>query len=74
MELRDKIGVSGALEAASAQHTLSPGDQTTNDAVLALMALGFKQNEAHDAVRAAQVMLGAQASVEQLVRACLKKN
>jgi len=42
--------------------------------VLALMALGFKQNEAHDAVRAAQVMLGAQASVEQLVRACLKKN
>jgi len=74
VELRDKIGVSGALEAASAQHTLSPGDQTTNDAVLALMALGFKQNEAHDAVRAAQVMLGAQASVEQLVRACLKKN
>ena len=74
VELRDKIGVSGALEAASAQHTLSPGDQTTNDAVLALMALGFKQNEAHDAVRAAQVMLGSQASVEQLVRACLKKN
>jgi Holliday junction DNA helicase RuvA len=74
VELRYKIGVSGALEAASAQHTLSPGDQTTNDAVLALMALGFKQNEAHDAVRAAQVMLGAQASVEQLVRACLKKN
>lgn len=73
VELRDKIGVAGALEAASAKHALSPDDQKTNDATLALMALGFKQVEAHDAVRAAQTMLGASASVEQLVRACLKK-
>jgi Holliday junction DNA helicase RuvA len=73
VELRDKIGATGALEAASAKNTLSPDDQKTNDATLALMALGFKQNEAHDAVRAAQAMLGAAASVEQLVRACLKK-
>jgi hypothetical protein len=29
--------------------------------------------DAHDSVRAAQTMLGATASVEQLVRACLKK-
>jgi Holliday junction DNA helicase RuvA len=65
VELRDKIGAAGALEAASARQT--------NDATLALMALGFKQNEAHDAVRAAQVMLGSAATVEQLVRACLKK-
>jgi Holliday junction DNA helicase RuvA len=74
VELRDKIGAAGALEAASAKHGLSPDDQKTNDATLALMALGFKQNEAHDAVRAAQVMLGAAATVEQLVRACLKKS
>ena len=73
VELRDKIGVAGALEAASARHALSPDDQKTNDATLALMALGFKQVEAHDAVRAAQTMLGAAATVEQLVRACLKK-
>jgi Holliday junction DNA helicase RuvA len=73
VELRDKIGAAGALEAASARHSLSPDDQKTNDATLALIALGFKQNEAHDAVRAAQVMLGASATVEQLVRACLKK-
>jgi len=73
VELRDKIAAVGALEAASAKHTLSADDQKTNDATLALMALGFKQAEAHDAVRAAQAMLGAQASVEQLVRACLKK-
>jgi len=73
VELRDKIGAAGALEAASAKHALSPDDQKTNDATLALMALGFKQIDAHDAVRAAQTMLGAQATVEQLVRACLKK-
>jgi Holliday junction DNA helicase RuvA len=73
VELRDKIGAAGALEAASAKHALSPDDQKTNDATLALMALGFKQVDAHDAVRAAQTMLGTSASVEQLVRACLKK-
>ena len=73
VELRDKIGAAGALEAASAKQSLSPDDQKTSDATLALMALGFKQNDAHDAVRAAQSMLGPTASVEQLVRACLKK-
>jgi Holliday junction DNA helicase RuvA len=73
VELRDKIGAAGALEAASAKHGLSPDDQKINDAVLALMALGFKQIEAHDTVRAAQTMLGGTATVEQLVRACLKK-
>jgi Holliday junction DNA helicase RuvA len=73
VELRDKIGAAAAMEAAAAKHTLSPDDQRTNDATLALMALGFKQNEAFDSVRAAQALLGAQATVEQLVRACLKK-
>jgi holliday junction DNA helicase RuvA len=73
VELRDKVGPAGAWEAASAQRALSPADQKVNDAVLALMALGFKQVEAHDAVRAAQAALGAQAGLEDLVRACLKK-
>jgi len=73
VELRDKIGAVGVLEAASAKHSLSSDDQKTNDATLALMALGFKQVDAHEAVRAAQVMLGPTATVEQLVRACLKK-
>lgn len=74
VELRDKVGQAGAWEAASAQRALSPDDQKINDAVLALMALGFKQIEAHDAVRTAQTILGPNASVEDLVRACLKKN
>jgi Holliday junction resolvasome RuvABC DNA-binding subunit len=37
------------------------------------MALGFKQLEAHDAVRKVQASLGPPATVEDLVRACLKK-
>lgn len=73
VELRDKIGAAGAWEAASAQRALSPDDQKVNDAVLALMALGFKQIEAHDTVRSAQAVLGPKATVEDLVRACLKK-
>ena len=73
VELRDKVGAVGAWEASSAQRTLSPDDQKINDAVLALMALGFKQIEAHDAVRSAQAILGTKVTVEDLVRACLKK-
>jgi Holliday junction DNA helicase RuvA len=73
VELKDKIGAAGAWEAASAQRALSPEDQKLNDAVLALMALGFKQLEAHDTVRKAQASLGPQATTEDLVRACLKK-
>jgi len=73
VELRDKIGAAGAWEASSAARSLSASDQKINDAVLALMALGFKQVEAHDTVRAAQAVLGPQASTEDLVRASLKK-
>lgn len=73
VELRDKIGAAGAWEASSARRALSDTDQKLNDAVLALMALGFKQVEAHDAARGAQAVLGAEAAVEDLVRASLKK-
>jgi Holliday junction DNA helicase RuvA len=73
VELKDKIGAAGAWEASSAQRSLSPEDQRVNDAVLALVALGFKQIEAHDSVRKAQNSLGPQATAEELVRACLKK-
>jgi Holliday junction DNA helicase RuvA len=73
VELKDKIGAAGAWESASAQRSLSSADQKTNDAALALVALGFKQTEAHETVRAAQAVLGEQATVEDLVRACLRK-
>jgi Holliday junction DNA helicase RuvA len=73
VELKDKIGAAGAWEASSAQRALAPEDQKLNDAVLALIALGFKQIEAHDAVRKAQAALGPQGTIEELVRACLRK-
>jgi len=73
VELKDKIGAAGAWEASSAQRALSPEDQKVNDAVLALIALGFKQTEAHDTVRAALNALGPKATLEDLVRASLKK-
>jgi Holliday junction DNA helicase RuvA len=73
VELRDKIGPAGAWEASSAKHALSPSDKMHNDAVMALVALGFKQLEAHEAIRATQALLGTQATVEDLVRAALKK-
>ena len=73
IELKDRLGKGGALEASSAHRVLSESDQKVNDAVLALIALGFKPAEAHDAVRAAHAVLGPQAGVQDLVRASLKK-
>lgn len=72
VELRDKVGVSAAWEAASAEHAPSPEAQAVNDAVLALIALGYRQAEAHKAAKAA---LDAEpsASVETLVREALKR-
>jgi len=73
MELKDKIGPAGAWEARSAAHGLSGEERKVNDAVLALVALGFKQAEAYENVRAALAVLGPGATVEQLVRSSLKK-
>jgi holliday junction DNA helicase RuvA len=73
VELRDKVGAAGAWEAASAQRALSSEEQRINDAVLALMALGVKQTDAHDGVRAALQQLGPDATIEDLVRAGLKR-
>lgn len=73
VELRDKLGKSAALEPGGAPVAASAEDRKFGDALSALMALGYKQPDAHEAVRGAQVLLGAQASVEQLIRAALKK-
>ncbi|MBM3831118.1 MAG: Holliday junction branch migration protein RuvA [Verrucomicrobia bacterium] len=73
VELKDKIGAAGAWEASSAERALSAGDQRIHDAALALVALGHKQVEAHEIIRAAQAILGEKATVEELVRAGLKK-
>jgi Holliday junction DNA helicase RuvA len=73
IELKDKIGPGGVLEAQSARRALSSDEQKVNDAVLALIALGFKPAEAHESIRATQALLGPEAGLEELVRASLKK-
>jgi len=75
LELKDKLGVAAAWEAASAEHAPSADDLRINDAVLALISLGYKQVEAHKAVKRAVMDSGASAttaSVEDLVRQALK--
>jgi len=76
LELKDKVGVAAAWEAASALHAPSPEDVRINDAVLALISLGYKQIDAHKAVKqaitAAGGPAGATLSVEDLVRQALK--
>jgi holliday junction DNA helicase RuvA len=73
LELKDKVGGADAWIASSSRRGLSDSDQKINDATLALMALGFKQQEAYETIRAAQAVLGPQAGIEELVRAGLKK-
>ena len=72
LELKDKLGVAAAWEAASAAHAPTPEQGQANEAVLALIALGYKQVDAHKAVRDLQTQGGAK-SAEELVKLALKK-
>src|SRR5882672_5304535 len=54
LELKDKLGVAAAWEVASGAQAPTPEQEQTNEAVLALIALGYKQVEAHKAVREIQ--------------------
>src|ERR1700716_1991557 len=47
LELKDKLGVAAAWEAASSTHAPTPEQTQANEAVLALIALGYRQVEAH---------------------------
>ena len=71
VELKDKVGVAAAWEAASASHAPSAEETQINDAVLALIALGYKQVDAHKAVKQIWDKGGA-ANSEDLVRGALK--
>jgi holliday junction DNA helicase RuvA len=66
------LGVAAAWEAASAAHAPTPEQEQANEAVLALIALGYKQIEAHKAVRDLQEK-GEAKSTEELVKLVLKK-
>jgi len=71
VELKDKVGVAAAWEAASASHAPSAEETQINDAVLALIALGYKQVDAHKAVKQVWEKSGPTNS-EDLVRGALK--
>ena len=74
VELKDKVGVAAAWEAASAAHAPTPQDQQMTDAILALIALGYKQVDAHKAVKAvAESRAGQPLSSDDLVRESLKR-
>jgi Holliday junction DNA helicase RuvA len=72
LELKDKLGVAAAWEAASAMHAPTPEQEQANEAVLALIALGYKQIDAHKTVRELQEKGEAKAA-EELVKLALKR-
>jgi Holliday junction DNA helicase RuvA len=72
LELKDKLGVAAAWEAASAMHAPTPEQEQANEAVLALIALGYKQVDAHKTVRDLQEK-GEAKPAEELVKLALKR-
>src|SRR6195256_2909857 len=73
LELKDKVGVAAAWEAASAAHAPTPEQEQANEAVLALIALGYKQIEAHKIIRELQEKERDIKNAEELVKMALKK-
>lgn len=71
LELKDKLGVAAAWEAASADKAPSASARAANDALLALIALGYKQVDAAKGVREA-ALAHKDAGTEELVRLALK--
>jgi holliday junction DNA helicase RuvA len=71
LELKDKLGVAAAWEAASADKAPSAEARASNDAVLALIALGYKQVDAAKSVREV-ALKNKEAGTEELVRLALK--
>jgi len=72
LELKDKLGVAAAWEAASTAHAPTPEEEEANEAVLALIALGYKQIDAHKSVREMQ-QKGEAKSAQDLVKLALKR-
>jgi Holliday junction DNA helicase RuvA len=72
LELKDKLGVAAEWEASSAKNAPSEADVRMHDAVLALISLGYKQVEAHKAVRRVLDLSESAPSAEDLIRQALK--
>jgi Holliday junction DNA helicase RuvA len=72
LELKDKVGVAAEWEASSAKNAPSQEDVRLHDAVLALISLGYKQVEAHKAIRAVMKTGDEMPTSEELIRQALK--
>ena len=80
LELKDKLGVAAEWEAAARENAPSGIERHLHDAVLALISLGYKQVDAHKAVKAILPKLSlespaditAKITVEDVVRESLK--
>lgn len=70
VDLADKISAGEAMEAVGGGEA-APADTRLRDAILALIALDYKQAEAQKMVQAAITSLPAEASVEEIVRKAL---
>jgi holliday junction DNA helicase RuvA len=75
LELKDKVGVTAVWQAARSAAGTDPAAEAQQDAVLALIALGYKQAEA---VKAVQQVLkqpgldGGQITADKLIREALR--
>ena len=70
VELRDKLSEGEALEAVAGADEPSPHDSRMRDAVLALVALGYKQEQARKMV-SKSVGKGETPSVDDIIRKAL---
>jgi len=73
VELKDKIGTDEALEAIAGKADESPEAMSMRDAVLALISLGYKQDEARKMVRKAMDSGAEVGDVEGIIRKSLAR-
>jgi len=73
VELRHKIGEAEALEAVAGAGEVSERDMKARDAVMALIALGYKQEAARKMINAALREGAADESVESVIKSALAR-
>jgi Holliday junction DNA helicase RuvA len=71
IELRDKLGASGDAASVGGVAATPAAPDKFRDAVLALVALGYKAPEADKAIRDASTALGPSATTEALIKQAL---
>lgn len=71
VELRDKVSALAIAEEKSEHGKPSPEQQALNDAVLALVALGFRNADAYAAVKQVMAAANGAMTVEDIVRGAL---